>query len=81
MEFLERLPRASIFHIPEWLEALRRTYEPVVFTSSRAGEQQKDGVVFCKVIRADLRDCITLGHGALAAPAELHPMVVVGGRS
>lgn len=51
MEFLERHPRASIFHSPEWLEALRRTYgyEPVVFTSSRAGEQLQDGVVFCKL--------------------------------
>lgn len=51
VEFLERHPRASIFHSPEWLEALRRTYgyEPVVFTSNREGEQLQDGVVFCKV--------------------------------
>ena len=50
-EFLEKHPRASIFHSPEWLEALRRTYgyEPVVFTTSRPGEALKDGVVFCRV--------------------------------
>src|SRR5437667_12869495 len=50
-EFVERHPRASIFHTPGWLEALQRTYgyEPVVFTTSRPGEQLQDGVVFCRV--------------------------------
>jgi lipid II:glycine glycyltransferase (peptidoglycan interpeptide bridge formation enzyme) len=51
VEFLRLHPNASIFHSPQWLECLRRTYgyEPVVFTSSRAGEQLQDGVAFCKV--------------------------------
>jgi CelD/BcsL family acetyltransferase involved in cellulose biosynthesis len=51
VEFLLRHPRASIFHSPEWLEALRRTYgyNPVVFTTNRAGEPLRGGVVFCKV--------------------------------
>jgi len=50
-EFLHRHARASIFHTPGWLEALQRTYgyEPVVFTTSRPGEQLQDGVVFCRV--------------------------------
>ena len=35
-EFLERHPRACVFHTPGWLEALRRTYgyEPIGYTSS-----------------------------------------------
>jgi hypothetical protein len=51
VEFLHRHPRASIFHSPEWLEALRQTYgyQPVVFTTSRPGEPLQDGVAFCKV--------------------------------
>ena len=50
-EFLHRHARASIFHTLGWLEALQRTYgyEPVVFTTSRPGEQLQDGVVFCRV--------------------------------
>ena len=40
-----------MFHSPAWLQCLRRTYdyEPTVFTSSKAGEPLRDGVVFCKV--------------------------------
>src|SRR5262249_56210369 len=35
-EFVERHPRASIFHTPGWLDALERTYgfEPIAFTTS-----------------------------------------------
>jgi hypothetical protein len=35
-EFVERHPRASVFHTVGWLEALRRTYgyEPVAYTTS-----------------------------------------------
>jgi hypothetical protein len=35
-EFVERHPRASIFHTPGWLGALERTYgfEPIAFTTS-----------------------------------------------
>jgi len=51
VEFLQRHPRASVFHTPGWLEALQRTYgyQPVVFTTSRPGEPLEDGVVFCNV--------------------------------
>jgi len=49
--FLERQPEASIFHSAGWVEALRRTYgyQPVAFTSSRAGEQLRDGIPFCRI--------------------------------
>ncbi len=49
-EFLERHPRASVFHSPEWLDALKRTYgyEPTVLTTSSSGPLD-DGLVFCRV--------------------------------
>jgi hypothetical protein len=49
-EFLARHPQASIFHTPEWLQALQSTYgyKPVVFTTSKEGELS-NGVVFCHV--------------------------------
>lgn len=48
---LDRHPRASVFHTPEWLEALRRTYgyDAVALTTSRPGEELRNGVVFCQV--------------------------------
>lgn len=50
-EFLLRHPRASIFHTPEWLSALRRTYgyEPVVFALSQAGQPFQDAIPLCLV--------------------------------
>jgi hypothetical protein len=50
-EFLQTHPRASIFHTPGWLEALRRTYgyEPVVFTTSPPSQQLANGIVFCRI--------------------------------
>jgi len=49
--FLQQHPRASVFHTPGWLEALRRTYgyEPVVYTTSPPGTELTNGVVFCRV--------------------------------
>jgi CelD/BcsL family acetyltransferase involved in cellulose biosynthesis len=51
VEFLLRHPDASVFHSPQWLSALRRTYgyEPVVFTTSGPGEPLRNGFVFCRV--------------------------------
>lgn len=48
---LERHSRATVFHSPEWLEALRRTYgyEPVALTTSGAGKDLCNGLVFCRV--------------------------------
>src|SRR5690242_12812694 len=41
----------SVFHSPEWLEALRRTYgyEPVAFTTSAPGAELQNGIAFCYV--------------------------------
>ena len=50
-ELVERHARASVFHTPGWLEALRRTYryEPVAYTTTRPGIELANGVVFCRV--------------------------------
>jgi len=50
-EFLQAHPKASIFHTPEWLETLRRTYkyEPFVLTTSAPGATLTNGVAFCRV--------------------------------
>jgi hypothetical protein len=49
--FLQSHPHGSVFHTPEWLEALRRTYgyEAFVVTSAAPGEELRDGIVFCRV--------------------------------
>lgn len=49
--FLESHTRASVFHTPGWLEALRRTYgyEPFVLSTSSPTEEITNGVVFCRV--------------------------------
>jgi hypothetical protein len=51
-EFVERHPKASVFHTRGWLQTLRRTYgyEPVVFTTSPPTDNLKNGLVFCRVI-------------------------------
>jgi Acetyltransferase (GNAT) domain len=50
-EFLNRNPRASVFHSPAWLDALRRTYgyEPTVLTTAGPGEKLCNGITFCLV--------------------------------
>ncbi len=49
--FLESRAEASIFHTPEWLNALRRTYdyEPFAITTSKPGHPLQNGIVFCRV--------------------------------
>jgi Acetyltransferase (GNAT) domain len=51
VEFLERQPRASIFHTPGWLQSLQRTYgyEPLAFTTTPPGADLTDGMAFCRV--------------------------------
>jgi hypothetical protein len=48
--FLERHSNASIFHTPEWLQALQRTYayEPIVYTTSGPGRELTNGIPFCR---------------------------------
>src|SRR5712692_117381 len=50
-ELSEHHPRASVFHTPGWLEALRRTYgyEPVAYTTAPPGTDLTNGVVLCRV--------------------------------
>jgi hypothetical protein len=50
-EFLQRNPRASVFHTAGWLEALKRTYgyEPVAYTTSQPGAQLASAWVFCRI--------------------------------
>ena len=49
--FVERHPRASLFHSVGWLDALRRTYgyQPVVYTTTHPDSELRDGIVFCRV--------------------------------
>src|SRR3989441_12212427 len=51
VEFLQGHPRASVFHSPGWLEALRRTfgYEPVAFTTSSPAQELANGLLFCHI--------------------------------
>ena len=48
---IARHPRASIFHHRAWLQALQRTYRytPMVFTTSSASSELKNGLVFCQI--------------------------------
>lgn len=50
-EFVDRHPRASVFHTPGWLAALHRTYgyEPLVYTTAAPQAELTDGLVFCRV--------------------------------
>jgi hypothetical protein len=50
-EFLSRHPAASVFHTPEWLRALQRTYDykPIVLTTCAPGMTLSNGVVFCEI--------------------------------
>src|SRR5512145_162618 len=47
---LERHPRASVFHSPRWLEALKRSYgfEPIALTTTRRGPLE-NGLAVCRV--------------------------------
>ena len=49
-KFLERHSKTSVFHTPNWLQALHRTYgyEPLVYALTRANELTS-GIVFCRI--------------------------------
>ena len=51
LDLVQRYCWSSVFHTPEWLATLKRTYgyEPVVFTDSAPGEQLQNGLVFCRI--------------------------------
>jgi hypothetical protein len=50
-EFLQRHPDASVFHSPQWLRTIHRTYGyvPAVLTTSRPNQDLTNGLVFCRV--------------------------------
>src|SRR5215469_16678772 len=50
-EFLQRHPRASLFHSSPWLKALRSTYgyQAVAYTTSRPSDRLDNAIVFCRV--------------------------------
>ena len=50
-DFLERQPRASAFHSPEWLGALHASYGylPLAYTTSAPQMSLENGWVFCEV--------------------------------
>lgn len=50
-KFIERHPASSIFHTPQWLESLRKTYDyrPIAFTTSSEGQELQDGIVFAEI--------------------------------
>jgi CelD/BcsL family acetyltransferase involved in cellulose biosynthesis len=48
-DLVSRHPRASAFHTPEWLEALRDTYGFVPLVYARDGADLSDAVLFCGV--------------------------------
>lgn len=51
VELLERHVRASVYHLPGWLEALRRTYgyDCFVLTTSPPGAPMTNGLPVCRV--------------------------------
>jgi hypothetical protein len=50
-QFIAKDQRSSIFHTPEWLDALRRTYGyvPVVLTTSPPDVPLRNGIALCSV--------------------------------
>jgi hypothetical protein len=48
-DFVWKHPKASVFHNPEWLEALRSSYgyRPIVYTTSPPGAPLTNGIVIC----------------------------------
>lgn len=48
---VDRHPRSSVFHSPNWLRAVRTVYgyEPVVVTTCSPGARLTNGFVFCRI--------------------------------
>lgn len=65
---VEAHPRASVFHSPGWLAALRRTYgfQPSAFTTAAPGADLTSGVVVCQI-----RSWLT-GHRLVSLPFSDH---------
>ena len=66
--FLEEHTQATIFHSPEWLRALQRTYgySPRALTTCSSGERLTNALVFCRV-----QSCLT-GRRLVSLPFSDH---------
>jgi CelD/BcsL family acetyltransferase involved in cellulose biosynthesis len=66
--FIDRHPRASVFHTPGWLEALYSTYgyKPIAVTTTPQGAELTNGMVFC-----DVRSWLT-GRRLVSLPFSDH---------
>jgi D-aspartate ligase len=67
-DFLQRHPRASVFHTATWLTALQRTYgyEPIGFTTSPPGMELENALLACRV------DSWLTGHRLVSLPFSDH---------
>ena len=67
-DFVEKHPKASVFHTMGWLEALRSAYgyEPVVFTTSSPSRSLNNGLVLCRV------NSFFTGHRLVSLPFSDH---------
>lgn len=65
---IEKNPQASVFHSPNWLRALRTTYdyEPVVITTCAPTADLTNGILFCRV-----KSWLT-GHRLVSLPFSDH---------
>ena len=74
-ELVRSHPDASVFHSPEWLEALRRTYgfAPVAYATSGPGRSLSAGVPF-----AEVRSWLT-GRRLVSVPFSDHCQPLVDG--
>lgn len=67
-EFISRHPSASVFHTPQWLDALQRTYgyTPVVYTTSPPSSPLSNGIVLCQI------NSWLTGHRMVSLPFSDH---------
>lgn len=74
LKFLESQDSASIFHTPNWLEALRLTYgyEPIALTTTEEGQLLQNGFLFCMI-----RSFLT-GSRLVSLPFSDHCQPLVG---
>jgi hypothetical protein len=74
-EAVLRHPSSSVFHTPEWLEALRRTYgfAPVVYAAGGPQSDVSGGIPFCRV------DSWLTGRRLVSLPFSDHCQPLVGG--
>lgn len=74
-ELILRHPSASLFHTPEWLDALRLTYGfvPVAYTTDAPSSELTSGVPFCHV------DSWVTGRRLVSLPFSDHCQPLVDG--